>query len=59
MRLIVKGTREQGVEGTTNKIVTFMSLGLGAISVVMIFYLISQLGTLSGTVSSLQEKLGG
>jgi len=59
MRLIVKGTREQGVEGTANKIVTFMSLGLGAISVVMIFYLISQLGTLSGTVSSLQEKLGG
>jgi hypothetical protein len=59
MRLIVKGTRDQGTEGTTNRIVTFVSLGLGAVSVVMIFYLISQIGTLSGTVTTLQDRLGG
>ena len=59
MRLIVKGTREQGETSPANKMVTFASLGLGAVSVVMIFYLINQLGTLSGAVTALQTKIGG
>ena len=59
MRLIVKGTREQGEGSGTSRMITFVSLGLGAISVVMIFYLISQLGTLNGAITSLQDKIGG
>tara|TARA_Y100000296_G_C5120244_1_gene230003 strand:+ start:431 stop:967 length:537 start_codon:yes stop_codon:yes gene_type:complete len=59
MRLIVRGTKEGGTVGGTSRIITFATLGMAAVSIVMIFYLISQLGTLSGTVDVLQQRLGG
>jgi len=58
MRLIVKGTKDQG--GTpANRMITFAGLGLGAISVVMLFYVVSKMGTLQGAVTALQNQAGG
>lgn len=57
MRLIVRGTKDQA--GTpANRMITFASLAIGGVSVVMIFYLISKMGTLEGTLSELATKVG-
>ena len=39
--------------------ITFAGLGLGAVSVVMLFYLVSKMGSLQGAVTTLQNQAGG
>ena len=58
MRLIVRGTKEQGV-ASTSRLVTFASLALGAVSVVIMFYLVTKLGTIEGTVTELGSRIAG
>ena len=55
MRLIVRGTKEQGVT-SGNRLITFASLGLGAVSVVVMFYIVTKLGTLEGVVAELATR---
>ena len=57
MRLIVRGTKDQG--GTpANRMITFATLGIGAVSIVIMFYLVTKLGTLQGTITELSNKVG-
>jgi len=56
MRLIVKGTKDQTTPA--NSIMTIASLGIGGVSVAMIFFLISKIGSLEGTLTELSTKVG-
>ena len=58
MRLIVRGTKDQAAS-PANRMITFAGLGLGSISVVMLFYVVSKMGTLQGAVTALQNQAGG
>ena len=58
MRLIVRGTKDQA-STPANRMITFASLGIGAVSVVMLFYLVSKMGTLQGAITAIQNQAGG
>ena len=52
MRLIVRGTKEQGVGGQS-RLITFATLGIGAVTVVLMFYVVTKMGALEGLVTQL------